>query len=160
MKTAAYLAFALWLAFVGTLQALGVGDKLPDDKGLTLGYAEGKSVCLRMEDHHLQLFFIDGKGLLETCSFKRVIIRVDRTNANDDDLILSMHGADNPLWLENKRFIKPPYVFRVTIIMYPNENDDEGRILIPTTMFHWTDDATAQPAPDGAESGQEAPQAQ
>ena len=132
------LAFMLFVSSAAFAQ--NVGEKLPDDKGAFFTFDNGHKANVRIDDHRLQIVFIDDKDLVEQTPYKRAIVRIDRNKSNDDTNLLMREDASVP-YLTHPRFIDPPLSFRIHVIFYPDEESDDGKISFPTALFKWDNPA-------------------
>ena len=128
---AAFVALALWFSLSGLVNAQKVGEPLADNEGVAVQLDGSHSLNVRIVDHRMRVIFLDEKSLVERCPFQRVSIRVERTRAQGDDISLVMRPKPDVPYVEHARFIKPPYTFRIHIVLYPNEDSDEGKVSIP-----------------------------
>ena len=121
----------LFMSLIGHAQE--VGDRLPDDKGVTFSYDQSGHTCnVRIgDDHRILVFFLDTEGKIEYCPFKKVIIRLENLPRNDETQIVFHSGTDAP-YLTCKRFIRPPNNFRLKVFLYPSDEGSAGRISVPT----------------------------
>ena len=146
MKKLAFVLFSIFFATSASF-AQTIGEKMPDAKGLVYELEDGQTLNLRIADHKLQLVFLDKDGLVEQTPFKRAVVRIDRIKANGGDLNFLMREDPSVPYMTHPRFIQPPLAFKVHILLYPDENDDEGKLSIPTRYFSWNDGQGPGPQP-------------
>lgn len=139
MRRAVFFAAVVLLSLSGALFGLEIGDPLPDINGLVVQYEKGRTLNVRVEDHRLVVYFFDENRRVMACPFEKVIIRVDRLSSNGKDLNLVMRASPEVPYVTSPRFIKPPYAFRVHLLMYPVDGSNEGCVSLPTVPFRWKD---------------------
>jgi hypothetical protein len=131
-----YVALSLVFFLCGFAQAQKVGDLWTDKTGMFVHYGDNANLLLRMEDHRFKMIFLDDSGKVTACPFRRVILRVDRVGRQKDDLNLVLTQEPGAACLVHPRFIKPPYVFRVRMLLYPELEGDAGMVSVPMTPFN------------------------
>ena len=134
------LTFALFVSCVSLAQ--NIGEKLPDTRGVTYTFDNGHKANVRIADHRLQIVFLDEKDLVEQPPYRRAIVRIDRLQANGDDMNLVLRADDSVPYLTHPRFIEPPLSFKIHVIFYADDEGNEGKVSFPTSFFRWGDDAS------------------
>lgn len=129
MRIKPMLLAGLLLALLAApaLRAQTVGQPLENEKGLYMPLDDGRRVNLRVVDNRLRLYVLDGDGKLLPAAFAKVIVDMKGRKA-DEHMVLRPDGA-NP-WVTHPRFIKPPYIYEVRVLLYPDPESDAGRIII------------------------------
>jgi hypothetical protein len=131
-------ALGLFLSFFATtLSAQRVGEEWTDRRGLVLQFSDGHSLNLRIEENRLRMVFFDGSGLVEAPLFAKVVVRLDIPEGGRKDLTIVLRAAEDGAAMASPRVLRPPHVYLATILLYPSEDSDEGRIVLPQVPFRW-----------------------
>ncbi|HNX05289.1 MAG TPA: hypothetical protein PKI32_07285 [Opitutales bacterium] len=137
MKKALAALLGVFLLAAGSLPAQNIGDAWTDRRGIVVQFAETHLLNLRIAENHLQMVFFDDKGLVEAPQFEKVIVRLDSRTRKGPDITCLLLPVGGSAAMESPRFVKPPYVYTAVILLYPKADSDEGRIVVPATVFRW-----------------------
>lgn len=127
------------LALGSVINGQTIGQALSDNRGLMIDVQGRITLNVRLVDRRMQLVFIDGKGLVTECPFRRVIVHVQRMGMNTPEIHLTMRPVPGKGFLTHPRIIPPPDSYKVRILLYPREEDDAGRVALPQMPFIWQD---------------------
>jgi len=133
------LLFSVLLAFSTLTHAQKLGEPLPDQKGLLFDVGGQFALNVRLVDRHMQLIFVDLDGNVMECPFPRVVVHVERRGLKRADMHLSMQPKPGEAFVTHPRVIPPPNRYTLRIYLYPHQDDDLGRVMIPDTVFLWQD---------------------
>lgn len=138
MRILALLVCAL-LMFQFSAVAQTIGEKMPDQKGLTLEVQGRGMINMRLVDRRLQLVFMDLDGRVEQCPFSRVVVHIEHRGKNGDEMHLVLRPEAGKAALRHNRYIPPPNTYRVRIVLFPHEDSKEGMLVIPLQTFTWVE---------------------
>jgi hypothetical protein len=131
------LGLALVLALCRAAVAQTLGQPLGDEGGLTIPIPDGPTLNLRIVDHNLRIYALDGDGKLVLPPYAKAIVEVEYERASKNEHLMLRQRDGNP-WLTHPRFLRPPYFYRLRILLYPYEDSDEGRIVLPVQELNQT----------------------
>lgn len=117
------------------MQGQQVGELL-DQTGLFLELDQGGSINVRIdkESKTMRVYELDAQGLVMKPSFARALVLIDPPRDTKEWRLVLRPAQDGP-FLTHPRLLHPPYVYRVRVFLYPNEDSDEGRVALPKRAF-------------------------
>jgi|GEM_PF-4514629 hypothetical protein len=131
-------ALGLFLSlFATTLSAQRVGEAWTDRRGLVVQFSDGHSLNLRFDENRLRMVFFDGKGIVEAPLFAKAVVRLEFLSGKRKDEVFVLRPSGEGAFLANPRILRPPHVYLATILLYPKEDSDEGRIVLAQVPFRW-----------------------